>query len=72
MTELRDKKIKNVTIQPGAGVYDVKGEYRKAQTDKDAKSDSLVSLVGGSSAKVTGFETQLISNDPIVEEMQKA
>lgn len=72
MTELRDKKIKTITIQPGAGVYDVKGEYRKAQTDKSSKDDSLVSLVGGASNKVTGFETQVISNDPIMESLQKA
>ncbi|MBU5286309.1 ATP-dependent zinc metalloprotease FtsH [Weissella confusa] len=72
MTELRDKKIKTITIQPGAGVYDVKGEYRKAQTDKSSNDDSLVSLVGGASNKVTGFETQVISNDPIMESLQKA
>lgn len=71
MTELRDNKIKNVTIQPGAGVYDVKGEYKAPQTGEKSKGDALSALIGGSS-KTSGFKTQLISNDPIVEKMQQA
>ncbi|MBU7568780.1 ATP-dependent zinc metalloprotease FtsH [Weissella hellenica] len=72
MTELRDKKIDKVTIQPGDGVYDIKGEYKKAQSDKDANNDAFTSLLGGSSKKTNSFETKLVGSDNIVADVQKA
>ncbi|QEA57076.1 ATP-dependent metallopeptidase FtsH/Yme1/Tma family protein [Weissella hellenica] len=72
MTELRDKKIDKVTIQPGNGVYDIKGEYKKAQSDKDANNDAFTSLLGGSSKKANSFETKLVGSDNIVADVQKA
>jgi cell division protease FtsH len=72
MTELRDKKIDKVTIQPGDGVYDIKGEYKKAQSDKDANNDAFTSLLGGSSKKANSFETKLVGSDNIVADVQKA
>lgn len=72
MTELRDKKIDKVTIQPGDGVYDIKGEYKKAQSDKDANNDAFTSLLGSSSKKANSFETKLVGSDNIVADVQKA
>ncbi|MGO3469199.1 MAG: ATP-dependent zinc metalloprotease FtsH [Weissella hellenica] len=72
MTELRDKKIDKVTIQPGDGVYDIKGEYKKAQSDKDANNDAFTSLLGGNSKKANSFETKLVGSDNIVADVQKA
>ncbi|SCC03685.1 ATP-dependent zinc metalloprotease FtsH [Weissella bombi] len=71
MTELRDKKIDKVTIQPGDGVYDIKGEYKKAQSDKDANNDAFTSLLGGNSKKANSFETKLVGSDNIVADVQK-
>ncbi|CAM4369759.1 ATP-dependent zinc metalloprotease FtsH [Weissella hellenica] len=72
MTELRDKKIDKVTIQPGDGVYDIKGEYKRAQSDKDANNDAFTSLLGGNSKKANSFETKLVGSDNIVADVQKA
>ncbi|MBC6499513.1 ATP-dependent metallopeptidase FtsH/Yme1/Tma family protein [Weissella confusa] len=68
-----DPSENKVRFADVAGAEEEKQELdRKVQTDKSSKDDSLVSLVGGASNKVTGFETQVISNDPIMESLQKA
>ena len=71
MTELRDKKIDKVTIQPGDGVYDIKGEYKKSQSDKKDNNDTFTSLLGGNSKKANSFETKLVGSDDIVADVQK-
>ncbi|MDR3189572.1 MAG: ATP-dependent zinc metalloprotease FtsH [Lactobacillaceae bacterium] len=74
--QLQDKKIKKFEIQPGAGVYDVKGTYRKAQkeksTTKKADNSLFAAITGETETKVTTFTTQVLSNDSVVAEIQKA
>ena len=73
MTELRDKKIDKVTIQPGDGVYNVKGEYTKAQSSKNSSNnDAFTALLGGGqSGKATSFETKLVGSDTVIANVQK-
>ncbi|APS40969.1 cell division protein [Weissella jogaejeotgali] len=73
MTELRDKKIDKVTIQPDDGVYTVKGDYTKAQSSKkSSNNDAFTSLLGGGqSGKATSFETKLVGSDDVIANVQK-
>ena len=45
VTDLKDNKIKKITVRPGAGVYEITGEYRKAQCDSDSKKDQKAVLL---------------------------
>jgi cell division protease FtsH len=73
MTELRDKELKNVTIKPSAGVYEITGEYRKAKTEKSSSTDNLLgSLTGSTSTKITGFTTKLVDSDALLDQLTTA
>ena len=72
ITQMKDKQIKSIEIQPGAGVYDITGTYRKAQTSDSSSEDLLAKISGSKTTKVTTFTTQVLSNDPVVEEIQTA
>ncbi|CAH0418302.1 ATP-dependent zinc metalloprotease FtsH [Periweissella ghanensis] len=67
-SQLTSGKIKTYSIQPGNGVYKISGDYKKAQT-----VSSKAPLLGGSTtSKVTSFTTTVLTNDPVVKEIQQA
>lgn len=72
MTELRNKELKDVTIKPGAGVYEISGKYREAKTEKAKSSSLLSSLAGGSSkTKVTAYTTKMVDSDSLLDDVTK-
>ncbi|MCB6840835.1 ATP-dependent zinc metalloprotease FtsH [Weissella viridescens] len=79
VTDLKDDKIKKITVQPGAGVYEITGEYRKAQSDSDSKKDQKSTagafnnlLSGKQNAKTKNFQTQVVSNGTVISDIQNA
>ncbi|MBM7618069.1 cell division protease FtsH [Weissella uvarum] len=76
MTDLQDKKIKKMTVQPGAGVYEISGEYRKAQSDSKDNQKNNGSLLNGimsesNDSKTKKFQTEVVSNGSVISEIQK-
>ncbi|WP_072152430.1 ATP-dependent zinc metalloprotease FtsH [Weissella viridescens] len=79
VTDLKDNKIKKITVQPGAGVYEITGEYRKAQSDSDSKKDQKSTagafnnlLSGKQNTKTKNFQTQVVSNGTVISDIQNA
>ncbi|WP_419154348.1 ATP-dependent zinc metalloprotease FtsH [Weissella viridescens] len=79
VTDLKDDKIKKITVQPGAGVYEITGEYRKAQSDSDSKKDQKSTagafnnlLSGKQNTKTKNFQTQVVSNGTVISDIQNA
>jgi len=56
---LSDKDLKSITVQPGNGIYNISGEYRKAKTVKSDKGFSILQQ----SQKVTKFTSTVLPND---------
>ncbi|KRN78047.1 ATP-dependent zinc metalloprotease FtsH [Weissella minor] len=75
VTDLQDKKIKKITVQPGAGVYDITGEFREAQSNSDDSKKENNGLFGNllsdSDTKTKKFETQVVSNGSVISDIQK-
>ncbi|GAK31752.1 peptidase M41 family protein [Weissella oryzae SG25] len=73
LTELQDKKVKDFTIKPGAGVYEISGEYRTTRKS-DQKTEPGLFNLGGQAARteVSHFTTKVISSDPILNEIGQA
>ncbi|HJE46063.1 ATP-dependent zinc metalloprotease FtsH [Levilactobacillus namurensis] len=66
--DLNANKIKNFSIQPSGGVYKITGEYRNAQK---RTTNTGFSLGGSQSTAVTGFTTQVLTNNSTVSEIDK-
>ncbi|MFC6275503.1 ATP-dependent zinc metalloprotease FtsH [Levilactobacillus tangyuanensis] len=66
--DLNANKIKNFSIQPSGGVYKITGEYRDAQK---RSTNTGFSLGGSQSTAVTGFSTQVLTNNSTVSEIDK-
>ncbi|KRN01504.1 ATP-dependent Zn protease [Levilactobacillus senmaizukei DSM 21775 = NBRC 103853] len=66
--DLNANKIKNFAIQPSGGVYKITGEYRNAQK---RSTNTGFSLGGSQSTAVTGFSTQVLTNNSTVSEIDK-
>ncbi|RRG17453.1 ATP-dependent metallopeptidase FtsH/Yme1/Tma family protein [Weissella viridescens] len=77
VTDLKNEKIKKITVQPGAGVYEITGEYRKAQSDSGSKKDQKSTtgafnnlLSGKQNTKTKNFQTQVVSNGTVISDIQ--
>lgn len=75
MTQLQDKKVKNVSVQPGAGIFEVSGEYYEEQEpekqDKKKENNALESLLGQKqNTKVKKFKTQVVGSDQVISNVQ--
>ncbi|WP_125684163.1 ATP-dependent zinc metalloprotease FtsH [Levilactobacillus yonginensis] len=66
--DLSTNKIKKFSIQPSGGVYKITGEYRNAQK---RSTNTGFSLGGSQSTAVTGFTTQVLTNNSTVSEIDK-
>lgn len=70
LTVLQDKKVKNFTIKPGAGVYEVSGEYRTAKKSNTKTDSGILGFASqGSTSKVSHFTTKVIASDPILNKI---
>ncbi|MEX0381292.1 ATP-dependent zinc metalloprotease FtsH [Leuconostoc sp. MS02] len=56
---LSDKDLKSITVQPGNGIYNISGEYKKAKTVKSDKGFNILQQ----SQKVTNFTSTVLPND---------
>lgn len=65
VTDLKQNKIKEFSIQPSGSVYKVSGEYRKAQTSK-----AQGGLFAQAKAKVSRFSTIMPANDSSMKTIQ--
>ncbi|WP_129045355.1 ATP-dependent zinc metalloprotease FtsH [Companilactobacillus metriopterae] len=73
ISQLKDGKIKNYTIQPGGSVYSVSGEYKTAQKTKS--SSNSVSLFGSSNSKSSeakNFTTTVLPNNSTLASISSA
>ena len=70
VSQLEAKKIKEISLQPANGVYQITGEYKKAQK-KETSSNSLGLMGGSSTTEVTGFTTSLLPNDASLAQITK-
>ncbi|AVH75323.1 ATP-dependent zinc metalloprotease FtsH [Weissella koreensis] len=73
--QLNEKKIKSIEIKPGAGVYDIKGDYRKPQTEKvsaAAEGTLMAKVMGNAKPKVTSFEVNALPNDSTLKAINQA
>lgn len=66
--DLNANKIKSFSIQPSGGVYKITGEYRNAQK---RTTNTGFSLGGSQSTAVTGFSTQVLTNNSTVSAIDK-
>lgn len=70
VSELKANKVKEFSLQPSNGVYQITGEYKKPQ--KKASTSNTLGLMGGtSSVEVTGFTTSLLPNDASLSQITK-
>ena len=65
VTDLRQDKVKEFSIQPSGSVYKVSGEYRKAQTGKQSNT-----LFGSTKSKVSKFTSIVPGTDSSVKNIQ--
>ncbi|MDR2660463.1 MAG: ATP-dependent zinc metalloprotease FtsH [Lactobacillaceae bacterium] len=65
---IKDGKIKSLSIQPGDGVYNVSGEFKKEQ---EVKSKGTL-MLPGYSVKTKKFSGFLLTNDSSVKELKEA
>lgn len=75
MTQLQDKKVKNISVQPGAGIFEVSGEYYEEQEpekqDKKQENNAFASLLGEKKdAKVKKFTSQVVGSDQVISNVQ--
>ena len=69
--QLKANKIKEFSVQPANGVYQIRGEYTKPQTKK-ATNNSFFAVPGQTTTtKVDGFTTSLLPNDSSLAQITK-
>ncbi|WP_057873107.1 ATP-dependent zinc metalloprotease FtsH [Loigolactobacillus rennini] len=69
ITQLKDDKIKDFSVQPNNGVYKITGNYRKAQ--KASSNGGGFGLVPSSSSSVKGFTTVMLDSDSQVAQVMR-
>lgn len=66
---LEDDRIEEFQVQPTAGVYEIRGQFREGQ-EVEVEQDQNVTLFGGlDQQQASRFTTYILTNDNIVDEM---
>ncbi len=66
---LEDDRIEEFQVQPTAGVYEIRGQFREGQ-EVEVEQDQNVTLFGGvDQQQASRFTTYILTNDNIVYEM---
>src|SRR5699024_4806347 len=60
--QLEDNRIESFTVQPSAGILEIRGKYRKGQ-EADISSNENVNVFGNSGKTATEFQTAILQND---------
>ncbi|MDR0298146.1 MAG: ATP-dependent zinc metalloprotease FtsH [Streptococcaceae bacterium] len=66
-SDLKNGKIKNLTLQPENTLYIVKGDYKTAREEKNS---GALPLLGNATTKVTGFTSYIIPTDSNISDLQ--
>ncbi len=69
ISALDKKEVKEFTMQPGAGVWEVVGEYREEKTLENESSTNDLLLFDEKNLTVTAFETTVLPNDATLAEI---
>ena len=70
MDALNSEEVDNFTIQPGAGVYEISGEYRTEQELEVADSSSDLLLFDDTTSTTTkNFTTRVLPNDETLKQI---
>lgn len=67
---LEDNDIESFTIQPSAGVYEVRGQFREGQ-EVETNTDESINIFGNVEEDTRAFRTTILQNDPIVGEINQ-
>lgn len=67
---LEDNDIESFTIQPSAGVYEVRGQFREGQ-EVETDTEQEVSIFGNVEQDSRAFTATILQNDPIVGEVNQ-
>lgn len=67
---LEDNDIESFTIQPSAGVYEVRGQFREGQ-EVEIDTEQEVSIFGNVEQDSRAFTATILQNDPIVGEVNQ-
>lgn len=73
--QLKEGEIKEFTIQPTGGVYQIKGEYKEEQkvsSEADSSQGGQFNIFGSSDAKTTKFNTYVLQNDSTIKTISDA
>ncbi|GAB2489146.1 ATP-dependent zinc metalloprotease FtsH [Alkalibacterium psychrotolerans] len=66
---LEEDRVEELQIQPTAGVYEIRGQFREGQ-EVEVEEDQNVTIFGGlDQQETTRFTTFILVNDTVVEEM---
>ncbi|MCC5889292.1 MAG: ATP-dependent zinc metalloprotease FtsH [Alkalibacterium sp.] len=66
---LEEDRVEELQIQPTAGVYEIRGQFREGQ-EVEVEEDQNVTIFGGlDQQETTRFTTYILVNDTVVEEM---
>jgi cell division protease FtsH len=66
---LEDDRIEEFQVQPTAGVYEIRGQFREGQ-EVEVEQDQNVTLFGGlDQQQASRFTTYILVNDSVVDEM---
>ena len=70
ITELKDNKVKDFTVQPNGGVYKITGTYREAQSvsGSDKSGFSFASQAGGTTKN---FQSSVLQSEVTIGQLQK-
>src|SRR5699024_4316151 len=62
--QLEDNRIESFTVQPSAGIVEIKGKYRKGK-EAEISSNDKVTIIGGGNTetKATEFNTAVLQDD---------
>lgn len=69
MTQLKDKEVKQITVQETNGVYKIEGTYKKAK--KLPKIDTGIQIPGSQSQTSNKFNAVILPNDASLEQLTK-
>ncbi|MFZ2378162.1 MAG: ATP-dependent zinc metalloprotease FtsH [Trichococcus flocculiformis] len=73
MDALNSEEVDNFTIQPGAGVYEISGEYRSEQELEVADSSSDLLLFDDTTSTTTkNFTTRVLPNDETLKQITES
>ncbi|MBM6753815.1 ATP-dependent metallopeptidase FtsH/Yme1/Tma family protein [Lactobacillus alvi] len=70
ITELKDNKVKDFTVQPNGGVYKITGTYRKAQSVSSSDKGGF-SFASQASGTTKNFQSSVLQSEVTMGQLQK-